>query len=133
MATLLHLREFLQGDVKEYGRHGTTEAIFTALRSRYGLTAKEARSRLSTLKKDSRRFLHDHANDVEKLVGIAFEGLPEDMQNGMMLDTFCSTLGNAALQRHLMAIQPDTLPAAVQHGSEYLQVKLDRPPLALLM
>ena len=30
MATLLHLRESLQGDVKEHGRHGTTEALFTA-------------------------------------------------------------------------------------------------------
>ena len=128
MATLLHLRESLQESAKEYGRPGTTEAIFTALRSRYGLTAKEARSRLSNLKRDSRRSLHDHANDVEKLVMKAFEGLPEEVQNGMMLDTFCSSLGNAALQRHLLAIQPETMTAAVMHGNEYLQVKSDRVP-----
>ena len=128
MATLLHLREALQEGAKEYGRPGTVEGVFTALRSRYGLTVKEARSRLSNIKKDSRRSLHDHANDVEKLVRKAFENLPEEMQAGMTLDTFCSSLGNAALQRHLLAIQPATLMAAVQHGNEYLQVKADRAP-----
>ena len=128
MAALLHLREALQEGAKEYGRPGTVEAVFTALRSRYGLTAREARSRLSNIKKDARRSLHDHANDVEKLVRKAFEDLPEEIQTGMALDTFCSSLGNAALQRHLLAIQPATLMAAVQHGNEYLQVKVDRAP-----
>ena len=44
----------------------------------------------------------------------------------MMLDAFFGSLGNASLQRHLLAIRPETLTEAVQHGQEYLQVKTDR-------
>ena len=128
MATLLHLRESLQENVKEYGRYATTEAIFAALRGQFELTTKEARSRLSSLKKDSRKTLYDHANDVENLVRNAFEGLPEHVQAGMMLDTFCSSIENAALQRHLLGLQSDTVKAAIQHRNEYLQVKPVRLP-----
>ena len=126
MATLLHLREALQGGAREYGRPATTEEVFTALRSRYGLTPKEARSRLNGLKKEPRQSLHDHAIEIEKLVRKAFGELPEEVQTNMMLDAFCGSLGNATLQRHLLAIRPETLNEAVQHGQEYLQVKSDR-------
>ena len=126
MATLLHLREALQGGAKEYGRSPTIEAIFTALRGRYGVSIREARSRLSGLRKEARRSLHDHAVDVEKLVRKAFGDLPEETQESMMLDTFCSSLGHAALQRHLLAIRPENLTDAVTHGNEYLQIKGDR-------
>ena len=44
-----------------------------------------------------------------------------------MLDMFCSTLGNATLQRHLLAMRPNTMMEAVQHGNEYIQVRPDRP------
>ena len=126
MATLLHLREALQGGAREYGRPATTEEVFAALRSRYGLTTKEARGRLNGLKKEPRQSLHDHAIEVEKLVRKAFGDLPVEVQTNMMLDAFCSSLGNATLQRHLLAIRPETLTEAVQHGQEYLQVKTDR-------
>ena len=127
MATLLHLREALQDSAKEYSRAATVDAIFATLRSRYGVTQKEARVKLSGLRKDSRRSLHDHALDVEKLVRQAFGDLPEGTQTNMMLETFCGSLGHAALQRHLLAVRPETLAEAVQHGQEFLQVKTDRP------
>ena len=126
MATLLYLREALCDGAQEYGRPATVEEVFTALRSRYGLTPKEARTQLNGLKRDPKRSLHDHAIDVEKLTRKAFGDLPEGFQTNMMLDTFCGSLGNAGLQRHLLAIQPQTLAEAVQHGQEYLQVKSDR-------
>ena len=113
IATLLHLRESLQGAARDYSRSATIDEIFTALRSRYGLTPKEARNRLNGLKRDSRQSLHDHAIDVEKLVRKAFGELPEMVQTSMMLDAFCSLLGNATLQRHLLAIRPETLAEAV--------------------
>ena len=126
VATLLHLREALQGSAREYGRPASVEAAFTALRSRYGLTTKEARTKLSSLKRDSRSTLHEHSIKVEKLVRKAFGELPCDTQAEMMLDTFCSTLNNTALQRHLLAIRPESLTEAVQHGNEFLQVRSDR-------
>ena len=128
MATLLHLREALQGGAREYGRSQSVDAIFTALRGRYGVSVKEARSKLSGLRKEARRSLHDHAVDVEKLVRKAFGDLPPVTQEGMMLDTFCSSLGHAALQRHLLAIRPETIAEAVIHGNEYLQVRGDKVP-----
>ena len=128
MATLLHLREALQDGAREYSRAATVGAIFAALRSRYGVTQKEARAKLSGLRKDSKRSLHDHALDVEKLVRQAFGDLPHNVQTNMMLETFCGSLGHAALQRHLLAIRPETLTEAVQHGQEFLQIKTDRAP-----
>ena len=125
-AASLHLREALKGNAQEYGRPGNMEAIFAALRSRYGLSPKEARSKLSTLKKEQRGSLHDHAAEVERLVRKAYQELPEATRNDLMLDTFCSSLGNASLQRHLLAIRPQTLPEAVQYGNEYLGVKTER-------
>ena len=41
----------------------------------------------------------------------------------MGLDYFVNSLHNSALQRHLLAIRPDTIAAAVAAGNEYLQVK----------
>ena len=127
VATLLHLREALEDGAKECGRPATVEAAFAALRSRYGLTTREARSKLSHLKKDVHCSLHEHASQVEKLVRGAFGNLPEETQADMMLDTFCSSLGNAALQRHLLAVRPETLTEAIQHGNEFIQVKAERP------
>ena len=126
MATLLRLREALQDGAREYGRPDTVEGIFAALRGRYGLTPREARSRLSGLRRDYRTPLHDHAVTVEKLIRKAFHELPEATLVAMMLDSFCSSLGNAALQRHLLAMQPGTLAEAVLCGNEYLEIKSDR-------
>ena len=123
MSTLLHLREALQDGAKEYGRPATTDAIFIALRGRYGLSQREARQKLNGLKKDVKQTLHDHAILVEKLVRRAFEGLPEETQTGMVLDSFCNTLGDAALQRHLLAVQPATLAQAIQHEQDFIQIK----------
>ena len=127
MATLLHLREVLKEGARECGRPDQVADIFALLRSRYGLTAREARSKLSSLKKDTRCSLYDHATLVEKLVRRAYEELPLAMQENMMLDMFCSTLGNATLQRHLLAMRPNSMMEAVQHGNEYFQVRPDRP------
>ena len=49
-----------------------------------------------------------------KLVGLAYADLPRYHQEEMTLDLFCSSLCNAYLQRHLLAIKP---------GSEYLHIK----------
>ena len=122
----LYLREALKGNAQQYSRPGNVETIFTALRSRYRLSPREAHSRLSTLKKEQCTSLHEHAAKVERLVRKAFQELPEATQTGLMLDTFCGSLGNASLQRHLLALRPETSAEAVQYGNEYLQIKTDR-------
>ena len=102
------------------------EAIFAALRSHYGLSPKEARSKLSTLKKEQHGSLHDHAAEIKRLARRAYQELPEATRSELTLDTFCSSLGNASLQRHLLAIRPQALPEAVQCGNEYRRVKAEQ-------
>ena len=61
--------------------------------------------------------------EVERLVSLAYGDLPEVHRNGMALETFSSTLGNAYLQRHLLAVQAGTLGEAVRAGNEFLQIR----------
>lgn len=41
----------------------------------------------------------------------------------MILEVFTNSLGNAYLQRHLLAVDPKTRGDAVRTGSEFLQMK----------
>jgi hypothetical protein len=122
-ATLLHLRESLDDEARDCGSAATIEEIFNALRARYGLTTREARSKLSSLKKEYKVTLQEHASHVEQLVSVAYSELSEQMQREMCLDHFGNSLGNPGLQRHLLAIKPETLHDAVRAGNEYLQVR----------
>ena len=122
-AALLHIREALKEGAQDCGRGATVAAVFTALRARYGLSPREARSRLSTLRKEFQTTLQEHAVDVDRLISIAYPDLPEEHQANMTMDTFCSTLGNAYLQRHLLAVDTPNLEAAVRAGNEFLQIR----------
>jgi hypothetical protein len=126
-AILLHLREALKDGAKDCGRSPYLDSIFTALRARFGLSPREARARLSGLRRDNNTPLQEHASEVERLVGIAYADLPRHNQDSMVVDTFCSTLGNAYLQRHLLAVPTRTLEEAVRAGNEFLQIKLYQP------
>ena len=46
----------------------------------------------------------------------------------MILDLFCNSLNQAYLQRHLLAIRPQSLAEAVKAGNEYLQIKPNSSP-----
>lgn len=120
--TLLHLRESLKGETRDCGKAGTVAGIFNALRSRYGLSIREARSQLTALKRGFRTSLHTHAAEVEKLVSLAYADLPLRHQQEMALEKFQNSLGNAYLQRHLLAMHPQTLEDAVRASSEFLQI-----------
>ena len=50
-AVLLHLRQALEGDAKDWGRPAESEKVFNNLRARFGLAPREARNRLSNEKK----------------------------------------------------------------------------------
>ena len=56
---------------------------------------------------------------------MAYADPPQQHRTGIALDTFSSIVGNAYLQRHLMAVQPTTL-EAVCAGNELLQVPTTR-------
>ena len=122
-AALLHLREALKEDAEGCGKAPTVPAVYAALRARFGLSPREARSRLSTLRKEYRTSLQEHAAEVERLISIAYGELPIEYQAGLKVETFCSTLGYMPLQRHLLAVPAHTLEDAVRAGNEFLQIK----------
>ena len=122
-ATLLHLRRALVDGATDCGKPATETGIYNALRSRYGLSPREARARLSTLRKDHKTSLQEHASEVERLTNLAYTDLPAVHRASMTLETFAHTLGNAYLQRHLLAVQANTLEEAVRAGNEFLRIR----------
>jgi hypothetical protein len=123
-AGLLHLRETLKEGARDCGRAASIGGIFTALRARYGFSPREARAKLSVLRKDGRETLQEHASEVSRLSRIAYGDLPAQHREELALETFCNTLGNMPLQRHLLAVQARTLEEAVRAGNEFWQIKV---------
>ena len=123
-AELLSLRASLKDGAKDCGKAEDTRGVFGALRARYGTSPREARNKLLSLKKEYKTGLQEHASEVEGLVELAFADLPNRTRQEMALETFSSTLGNAYLQRHLLAIRPESLEEAVRSGNEFLQVRV---------
>ena len=121
-AAVLHLREALRQEARDCGKANDVAGIFELLRSRFGLTNREARARITSLRRDHQTSLQAHAAEVDRLVKVAYADLPGRHQSGLVLDTFCSTLGHSYLQRHLLAVQPQTIEEAVRAGNEFLQV-----------
>ena len=78
---------------------------------------------LARLKRNVKTTLQEHAAEVEKLVNLAHADLPTEYRTSMLVDMFSATLGNAYLQRHLLAVHAPTLERAVRAGNEYLQIQ----------
>ena len=121
-AALLHLRQALEGDAKDCGRPTELEEVCNNLRARFGLMPREARTRLNNERKGFKATLQEHAFNIQSLVDVAYASLPSTTRQEMYLESFQSSLGSASLQRHLLAVRPTTLAAAVLAGNEYLQV-----------
>jgi hypothetical protein len=123
-AAVLHLRQALKDGAKDCGRAQSLTGIFTALRARYGLSPREARTKLNSLRREPSTTLQEHACEVQRLVTVAYADIPRCNQADMVVDIFCSTVGNAYLQRHLLAVTTPTLEDAVRAGNDFLQVKV---------
>ena len=121
-AALLHLRQALEGVAFECGRGATTQEIREALQARFGLTTRQAREKLVNLKRDGRRSLYEHGTLVGKLVSRAYPTLPDADRREMILDHFSRSLDNKELQRHLLAVPPANLTAAIRTTEEFLQI-----------
>ena len=122
-AQLLYVRESLRKGARDSGKAPTVAGVFANLRARYGLTPRAARARLAALRKDARTALQEHTSEVERLVGVVYQGMDADQRKEMAVETFASTLNNHSLQRHLLAVATPTLEAAVPAGSEYMQIR----------
>ena len=119
---LIHLREGLQGDAQDCAKYDTIPKIFNALRAKFGMTAREARRKLTSLNRDQKTKLQEHASHIERLMEVAYPDLPRTVRSELTIDTFITTIGNRDLQRHLLAIQLTSMEAAMRSGKEFLQV-----------
>ena len=88
MATLPHIRTHLKDDAHKCGSHATLEEVLEALRSKCGLTIQKARTRLTSLKRDTKRSLIDHSREVKNLEEMAYADLPRTNRQEMTLDLF---------------------------------------------
>ena len=119
----LHLKQALVDGANECSRPYNVEGILTTLRARYGMTPREARSRLTTLRKDYKTTLQEHGTEVERLVNTAYPGHSDRQRAEMSLDQFITTLGHMALQGHLLAVAPETIEHGIRAGNAYLQLQ----------
>lgn len=119
---ILKIREVLVGKAQECGRGTDLQTIFANLRIRFGITQREARSKLRVLRKDPKSSLQVHATEVERLVNLAHPNLPRLYIQDLVLETFTSSLGYSSLQKHLLAMRIETLDAAVQAGNAFLEL-----------
>jgi hypothetical protein len=122
-AAVIHLRASLTSRAADCGQAGTLDGIFTALRVRFGVTTREAKARLMSVKREYRTTLQEHAAEVTRLVNLAYADLPVGYREQMCLDTFSGTLNHGPLQRHLLAVNAPTLQGALQAGTEFMQIR----------
>ena len=126
-AALLHLKEALVDTARDCSRPTTVEGVLAALRSRFGLTVREARAKLTIMRRDYNTPLQEHSVEIERLVDIAYSDLNHRQKQEMTLDLFATTLGHVQLQRHLLAVAPADLTQMVKAGNEYLQLQSSHP------
>lgn len=120
---LIHLRAALKAAAQDCGKATTVAGVLDALRIRFGLTAREAKAKMVSLRRTQKTSLQEHAAEVERLVSIAYADLPDLHKEQMITDTFHTTLGDTSLQRHLLAVNTPTLADAVRAGNEFLHLR----------
>ena len=115
----LHLRTQLQGAAQGCGRGACKAEIIEDLRARFGVTCRQAKDRLSGLKRGARQSLHELCTEVARMVELGFPTLPRVDQDSLVLDYFLRAVDNRALQRHMLAIRPRTPMEAVKAAEEF--------------
>lgn len=96
------------------------------------MTSKQARDKLSTMKRGAKQSLHELSLEVERLVGIAYPRQNYTFQLETNLDIFSRTLNHRTLQQHLLARPHDTLLEAVEIAEEFLNLEGPRTTITTL-
>jgi len=99
----------LTGPAKSYAIGEDVGQIYQALRDRFGLTARDARTKLQNMRRDRRTSLQDHANAIERLALIAFSLTILEEWRELVYEAFFSTVNDSALQKHYLAAKITTI------------------------
>ena len=131
--TLLHLRSCLLGSAAECGRETTVQATYDSLRARFGLTPKQAREQLKTLRKRPKQSYQELGSEITRLVHIAHPRQSyEEFLKETMLETYSTAINNIPLRIHLMAKPHDTLTEAVRISNDFVRAHESESSLAAI-
>ena len=103
MVRLLKLKEALTGKARDCVQPATFAGVTDALRTRFGLTVRQARAGLEGLYRDPRTNLSDHALEVDRLIRGAFPTLRDADRNSMAVDKFVASVNHVTLRNYLLA------------------------------
>jgi len=88
----------------------------------FGLTARDARTKLQSMRRDQRTPLQDHAIAIEGLALIAYSRTAPEERRELVYEAFFSTVNDNALQKHYLAAKITTIEEALEMGRSYYQV-----------
>ena len=119
----LHLRLSLNGKAASCGQQtDNREEIYDNLRSRFGITTKQAKDQLRTIRRNPGQSLHELSCEISKLTNLAYGNLSSADRTEMALDTFSRALEHVGVQRHLLQAKPTTLSEMVRTCEEFFQI-----------
>ena len=130
LETLLHLRGCLQGRAVDCGRETNLQDTYDSLRARFGLTPKQAREQLKTIKKRPKQSYHELSSEISRLVQIAHSGESAEFKKNTLLETYSTAVVYAPLRQHLLARPHDTLAEAVAISDDYMRIEDTKARLA---
>lgn len=116
---VIHLRSSLEGEATDCSDGTNVEEIIDHLRTRFGLTARQARSKLGSLRLGSKQSLHSLGSEITRLVKIAYSQQDQIFQTEMGLETFSRALTQKSVQQHLLARPPQTMSEAIRTTEEF--------------
>lgn len=118
--TMLRLRNALQGKAQPCALGDTVAEVIDNLRLRFGMTASEARNKLSSYRRPVGMSLVEFASQLRRFARLGYARLPFDEQDQLVADAFRRSVGNDALHRHLLAIPGNDVDLLVRSGNAYL-------------
>jgi len=92
------------------------------LRTRFGLTAKEASDHLQVMRRDRRTPLEDRANEVERLAQAAFGHATGNNQRRLVYNAFFLSVNHPDLQGYWPAAKDSSIEEALEMEKAYFLV-----------
>lgn len=124
----LHLRLSLTSKATDCGIGGSVQEIFESLKSRFGMSTRQAKDRLRSIQLKPGQGLQELSVEITKIIQTAYPNLDHGDRREMALDTFSRATGNVALQRHLLAVDSNNMAEVVRISEEFLQIGKDKVP-----
>jgi len=108
----------MTGPAKKYAFGEDVGQIYQTLWARFGLTTRDAWTKLQNMRRDKRTLLQDHANAIEILALIAYSRIALEL----VYEAFFSTVNDSGLQKYYLAAKISTIEEALEMGRSYHQV-----------